>query len=199
MTDWVLGVTPPNCERNVSERLSRFDFDHRIFYHRIRSAARGIIRERLIPLYSRYVFLPIVHAFKARDMREWTGVQQIVMFGEKVECVRPSFVENMEAKCEVIDKDGVGYHVIPETIAPYVARFQPQDPIRIIGDHTLEGHLAIYSHPVDVQRHVIHIDWFGRIVPVEIDEHHLEKYDVEKQRRSSKRKPKHLRKRRDYY
>jgi hypothetical protein len=183
-TNWALGVTAPNAEGKVMRACKRFGIEHRIFWQRRSHAYRGRLINRVVPHFSRYVFLPFEQCFWAHEMKDYTHIIGLVRFGETVSVLPSGTVEKIEQICTIEDDK----LILPETIKP--SRFKPGQRITIVGDHNLSGCRGVYSHPIDLGRHVVDVDMMGRVVPLELDEYYLDERAF-KSRRRARRKRSH--------
>jgi Transcription antiterminator len=158
MTDWSLAVTAPNAEHIVSRDLSRLSYDHVWFKRRCSAVVRGRIIEQIRPAFPRYVFVPVEQCWDV--LRDVGKVLGLVSFGEQLALIHQSVIEQLRHRCN-------GSDVFPPDLIP--EPFHRGDRVVIAGYGPVAGHEAIYEQVADHGKLRLSFDWFGRLVPIDVD------------------------------
>jgi transcription antitermination factor NusG len=158
MADWSLAVTAPNAERIVAHDLARLSYDHLWFKRRYSALVRGRIIEQTRPAFPRYVFVLADQCWDVlRDVGKVLGV---LSFGEEIALIRQPIIDQLIDRCN-------GTDVFPPEIVP--EPFRRGDRVIIGGYGPVAGHEAIYEQVADHGRLRLSFDWFGRLVPIDVD------------------------------
>ena len=159
MADWSLAVTAPNAERIVSSDLSRLSYDHIWFKRRCSAVVRGRIIEQIRPAFPRYVFIQSHQSWDI--LRDVVKVLGIVAFGEQLALIHQPVIDQLIVRCD-------GSDVFPPEEIP--EPFHRGDRVFIGGYGPVAGHEAIYEQIADHGKLRLSFDWFGRLVPIDVDQ-----------------------------
>jgi hypothetical protein len=156
---WALATTAPNCERRVSNRLTRLDYPHLLFKLWKSRVWKGRVHEYLVPAFPSYVFVTAKHCWEiTRDIYDVLGLV------EEGQLIPNGVVEGL------IDCCGGG-DILPVVKSP--ERFRTGDKVVIGGFGPAAGHVGIYQYTLADERVCVLFDWLGQWVPVSVREDEL--------------------------
>ena len=159
MLDWALATTYPNTENRVAKALEEWELPFRFFKRRKLIAHRGVLRERLVPAFPSYIFVPFVFCWDV--MREIKDVVGIVMFENgKPARVRQTVIDKLGSMCA----DDVMIEPQPR------ARFQAGDRVTINSIESTVTQKGTYHRSCGDGRSIVLLDWMGRSVFVSVNE-----------------------------
>jgi transcription antitermination factor NusG len=156
--DWSLAVTAPNAERIVSVDLARLSYDHIWFKRRCSAVVRGRVVEQVRPAFPRYVFVRAEQSWAV--LRDVGKVLGLVSFGEHVAILSQPIIDQLRNRCE-------GSDIFPDE--PIPEPFTRGDRVIITGYGPVSGHQAIYEQITEHGKLRLSFDWFGRLVPIDVD------------------------------
>lgn len=157
MLDWALATTYPNTEHRAAKALADRDLPFRFFKRRTLIAHRGILRERLVPAFPSYIFVPFRFCWDV--VREIKDVIGVVMFenGSPAK-VRQSVIDQLSSLC--------ADDVLVEP--PTKARFNAGDEVTVTSIESTFSQKGKYLHSCGDGRSIVLLDWMGRSVCVNV-------------------------------
>lgn len=158
---WALVMTAPHTERSVSKRLLETGIEHLLVKRRKMRIWRGRKLERLVAAFPRYIFVKVHDTWEA--IRNIIGVVDFVRIGLKPADISEEVINGLRSR---LDRDGV----LP---VEEKSRFQFGERIVIRGTRAVSGHEALFQFPLHGGRVCILQEWFGRFMPVEVNEDDL--------------------------
>ncbi len=149
--NWYLVYTKPRKEEVAADNLIRQGYE--VFLPKLRETKQGNrrLKEKLVPLFSRYLFINLDCAVDQwAPIRSTIGVVMIVRFGSMPLAVPEDLVNMLKAE---VSKDGC--IVIPEK------KYTQGQPVRIISG-VLQGYEAIFSAPNGSDRVIVLLNIIGQ-------------------------------------
>ncbi len=185
---WSLALSTPNAEDAVSAALTLRSIPHHIFRLRKKVAYRGRVVERLVPAFSRYVFVPYENCGTIASDPEHggvIGVTGLVKFGDQwPEHISDAIVSELISRCP--DRNDVLPSPIDSTNDPTVFRFG--DRVRVTGDNSLVfGSVGVYKENVAVGKAFVLLPWFNGMTQTLVNEVDLEKIGPRSENKSESR------------
>lgn len=159
---WYLVYAKPRMEPVAEEHLTRQGY--RVYLPRVRTThrLRGRYRERVEPLFPRYLF---IHLDQCNDnwgpIRSTQGVAGMVRFGGLAARAPEALISTLRGN---EDDDGIQQQA--------TAEFQPGDRVRII-DGVLSGYEGIFTAREGRERVAVLLDLAGRCTTVHMSAHDL--------------------------
>ncbi len=159
---WYLVYARPRMEPMAEEHLTRQGY--RIYLPRVRAThrQRGRYRERVEPLFPRYLF---IHLDQCNDnwgpIRSTQGVAGMVRFGGVAARAPEALISTLRGN---EDEEG-----IQQTLAQ---EYQPGDRVRII-DGVLSGYEGLFTAHEGRERVAVLLDLAGRCTTVHMSAHDL--------------------------
>lgn len=101
MLRWYLIHTKPSCEGLTRMNLERQDYE--VYLPRVLQSVRcsGRWRERIVPLFPRYLFLRLSEGLQALGpVRSTAGVSNVVRFGAQYAIVPDEVVRDLQARAD---------------------------------------------------------------------------------------------------
>lgn len=182
MSDWALATTYPNTEFRVASALHDRGLPFHFFTRRLLTAHRGTLRERLVPAFPRYIFVPFAACWEL--LRDISDIVSIVMFEKgKAASVRQPVIEKLVSLCV----DGVLAE--PAT----AARFNAGDEITVTGIDGMLSQKGRFHHDCGDGRSVVLLDWMGREVFVSVNDADLSKPKLTENKRKRRRRKRNKR------
>jgi transcription antitermination factor NusG len=187
---WSLALTRPQTEFAVSRAIERWwpEQKHIVFRIRKRIVCRGKVIEVERPAWPRYLFLHEIGSIWVELRERISGLADLVRQGSQVAILPDGVVNSLLAVSNDL--------IIP---TPDVAhpRFHYGDRVIIHSEKVaLDRQVAIFQRLVTESQALVEIDWFGRPVPVQLDERNLLPFVEVKPREAPRRKKRHRRNRR---
>jgi transcription antitermination factor NusG len=183
LSEWALATTYPNTEHRVATALAERELPFHFFKRRLLTAHRGVLRERLVPAFPSYIFVPFQLCWDI--MREIGDIVGIVMFENgKPAKVRQSVIEKLVSIC-------AGDVLIERQPS---ARFNAGDEVVLTSLDSLLNQRVRYHHSCGDGRSVVLLDWMGRSVFVNVKECDLQEVrpsQVQRKRRRRRRRRSH--------
>ena len=178
MAGWALVVTVPHRERAVARMLAAFDVPYHLFCELRQRVCRGRIITRAYPVFPGYIFVQLVGLLWER-VRTISNVLGYVKLGQNVDLVEDRVVQQLVAASTE--------DVLPLVTAPIVSRFKPGDRVVVHGEGVLAGQTAVFQRMLVGTQALIDVEWFGRWVPIAVDERDLD-LNVTRRRRRRRRR-----------
>jgi hypothetical protein len=187
---WSLALTRPQTEFAVSRAIERWwpEQKHIVFRVRKRIVCHGKVIEVERPAWPRYLFLHEIAGVWAELRERISAITDFVRNGPAIAVLPDPVITSLLA----ISND----LIIP---TPDVAhpRFHCGDRVIIHSEKVaLDRQVAIFQHLVSETQALVEIDWFGRPVPVQLDERNLLPFVEVKPKEAPRRKKRHRRNRR---
>lgn len=158
MVDWSLAITAPNAERIVAADLSRLHYPHIWFKRQASAVVRGRVVQLVRPAFPRYVFVTTDQCWEV--LRDVGKVLGLLSFGEELAVIRQNIVDQLIHRCN-------GTDLFPPEVIP--EPFKRGDRVVIGGYGPIAGHEAVYEQVASDGKLRLSFDWFGRLVPIDID------------------------------
>jgi transcription antitermination factor NusG len=160
---WQLILVAPNSETRVSRVLDEgLLLDALAFRIRRKVVIRGRVVVRRVPAFPGYVFVSAGASFE--EIRRVIGVVDFVRIGETIAEISASIVD------ELLDR-AVEDGTLPLGEEPISERFRAGD--RVLIRNVSFDTRGVFKSLLEPGRAIIEVEWFGRVVPVEVAESEL--------------------------
>ena len=172
---WSIATTAPQREGTVARMLKFWGLEHHVFRERQPVVRRGLISERLVPIFPGYVFVAA--------QERWSLVRDIVGVIDFVRSGIDRGVAYVDDVVEELLSSAGAEDVLPVPEMPVIPKFAPGEKVSIIGAHVMAGQSAIFQRRLIGTQSVIEMNWMGRMVPVCLDERDLVTYERRKRKK----------------
>lgn len=164
---WALAITAPNCEMKTSARLGAIGVQHHLFKCRDQVIRRGRQVLRIIPAWSRYIFVNVMDG-AWHQIERVKGVMGFVKFGNEYALISEQIVKHWKSQADEND-------CLREFDNLLGTRFRFGDKITINDTSVAYGMEGIYQYLLRPGRACVLIPWLGQMVPAEVDEDCIDK------------------------
>ena len=162
---WYLLHTKPSREALAQHHLERQGFE--VYYPRLRQWVRwrGQLKERVVALFPRYLFLHLNEGQQSlRPVHSTIGVASVVRFGWQYTVVSEAVIRELQMRADA----DTGLHQL--TGAPALARGAP---VRVCAG-AFDGLEGIFQRPAGADRVVVLLALLGRDTAVHVPARHVQ-------------------------
>src|SRR5262245_46395737 len=148
----------------------RIDCPHEIFWMRRKSVHHGRLVVRLVPAFSRYIFVPLSRVWEAVNY-SWHVLAPVRM-SDGVAKISSAALEEIRLQCS-------GENVIEWKEAP---RFMRGERVSL---HELGiTAMSIFDYGMPDGKAIVLVDWMGRMTSFEVDESKIAACEVKRRERN---------------
>ena len=174
---WSLAITAPRAEFRVADTLLDRGVTHHLFKIREVVAHRGVVRDRIVAAFPRYVFV-------------WVAIDEL--YQQIVETVHGIVDFARDGASVWRGSDGVLSEVLsradsngflPDVQAP--CPFFAGQRVIVRGNNIIAGYQAVFQRSIGNGRAIVEQEWLGRYVPIAV---HIGDLDALAVRRRKKRR-----------
>lgn len=172
---WALVTTGPNRERIVAERLEKSGLTVRFFRMRRPILHKGKIREKLVPVYPRYLFTSITS--KTSNVPQWRSIVENGAYFVRGSGGFPKEVSD----ALVAEQAARGIQDIFSDVEER-SKFKVGDLVQLVGGYFM-GKVGVFDRVTAPGWCFASFDIFGRSMPLKVKESDLVLISVKKKRR----------------